>query len=96
MDPAGLPQLQELFQRIIGLVVPLAFVVLLIMLLYAGFKFLTSGGEPKALQSAGGTVTWAILGIVFLVLAWLVLRLIEAFTGITITNFCFGFKPYCV
>lgn len=89
--PAGIKQLQELFTRIINLSVPLAFIALTVMLVYAGIKFITSGGEPKSLQSASGTITWALLGILFLVLAWLILNLIQAFTGVQVTQFCLGF-----
>lgn len=89
--PAGIKQLQELFTRIINLSVPLAFIALTVMLVIAGIKFITSGGEAKPLQSAAATATWALLGILFLVFAWLILQLIEAFTGVRVTQFCLGF-----
>lgn len=92
MQPAGIKQLQELVERIIGLSVPLAFIILTVMLVIGGIKYLTSGGDAKALGSASGTITWAILGIVFLVVAWLVLQLITAFTGVDILNVCIGFS----
>ena len=91
-NPAGALQLQELIQRVINLSIPLAFIVLTIMLIVTGIKFLTSGGEPKALQSASASLTWALLGIVFLVIAWLILLLIKAFTGADVTQFCLGFN----
>lgn len=80
--PAGLIQLEEIVLRIINLSVGLAFIALLVILVYGGIKFLTSGGETKPIQSASGTITWALLGILFLALAWLILRLISVFTGI--------------
>src|SRR3989344_2623111 len=81
-DAAGLTQIEAVFSRVISLFVGLAFVALFVVLVLAGIKFLTSGGDPKALQAARNTVTWALLGILFLVIAWLVLQLIAAFTGI--------------
>ena len=96
MGPTGITQLNQLVLRIINLSVEAAFIVLLIMLVIAGVKYLISAGEPKAIQSANSAVTWALLGIVFLVVAWLVLRLVEAFTGVPVTKFCIGFKPYCL
>lgn len=89
--PAGVLQLQQLLLRLINLIVEGAFIVLLIMLVWAGIKYLTSGGEAKPLQQANTTLTWALLGILFLALAWVVLRLIEAFTGVKVTLFCIGF-----
>lgn len=94
-EPLGVPQLQQLIQRIINLSVGAAFIALTIMLLVSGFKYLTSGGDPKATQAAGQIITWAFLGIIFLILAWLILKLIETFTGVTLTQFCLGFKPFC-
>lgn len=91
LGPAGKQQLVELFTRIINLAVEAAFLVLLIMLIYAGIKYLTSGGDPKSLSSANSTITWALLGILFLAIGWLILRLIENFTGIPVTKFCIGF-----
>lgn len=89
-NPAGLPQLQQLFTRIINLSVGASFIVLTIVLFYAGIRFLTSGGDQKSIKAAADTITWGLLGILFLVLAWLILKLIEAFTGVPVTKFCLG------
>lgn len=91
--PAGKDQLIALFRRIINLSVEAAFTVLLIMLVYAGIRFITSGGDPKSISAASTTVTWAILGILFLAIGWLLLRLVESFSGIPVTRFCIGFNP---
>lgn len=80
--PAGLKELEDLFARIISLSVGLSFIALFVMLIVSGIKFLTSGGEPKALQAAGQSLTWALLGILFLAVAWLILQLIATFVGI--------------
>lgn len=89
--PAGALQLQELIIRIINLSVGFAFIALLCVLIVAGFKYLTSGGDSKSLASAGQAITWALLGVLFLALAWLVLKLIEVFTGVPVTKFDFLF-----
>lgn len=79
--PAGLTQFEELFKRFIQLSVGLSFVILVVVLVWAGIRYLTSGGEAKALQAATQTITWGLLGILFLIIAWLILQLIAAFTG---------------
>lgn len=89
--PAGVNDLQNLFARILNISVGFAFIALLVVLLFAGIKFLTSGGDTKAIQGASQTVTWGLLGMLFLVVAWLVLQLIHAFTGIDVTKFCLNF-----
>ena len=86
-DAAGLKEIEDVFKNVVNVVVGLAFIASLIMLIWAGFKYLTSGGEPKAVQAAHHTFSWALLGILFLAIAWLVLNLIEAFTGVNVTTF---------
>lgn len=85
--PAGLKELEDVFSNIISVVVGLGFVAMLVLLVWAGFKFISSGGEPKALQSARQVFNWALLGIFFMIIAWLVLQLIESFTGLKVTVF---------
>ena len=85
--PAGLDQLEDLFSNFISVVVGVGFIGLLVMLVTAGIKYLTSGGEPKAISSAHQTVTWALLGVVFMAVAWIILQLIKVFTGIDVTIF---------
>lgn len=91
--PAGPQQLLELVQRLINISVSLGFLLLTIMLFWGGIKYLTSGGDPKKLGEAHQTLTWALLGILFMVFAWLILKLLDNFTGVPITQFCIGFKP---
>jgi|SRR3989344_805237 len=88
----GVLQIQEMLSRIISISVGIAFFALTVWLAWGAIKlFITSGGEAKALQQAWRSVTWAFLGLLFLILAWLVLQLIESFTGVTVTQFCIGF-----
>lgn len=84
---AGLKEIEQTFSSIVSVMVGLGFVAMLTFLVWAGFKYLTSGGEPKIVQSAHQSVTWAFLGVLFLAIAWLILQLIEAFTGVKVTFF---------
>lgn len=81
-DAAGLNQIEDIVANIISLVVGIGFITALILLIWAGLKYLTSGGEPKAVQSAHSVTTWALLGIVFMAIAWLILQLVAGFTGL--------------
>jgi len=78
--------LVPLFTNAIKAVVSFGAVALFVMLLVGGFKFLTSGGDSKKLESARGTVTQAIVGIVIMSLAYLILYSIETFTGVSVTT----------
>jgi hypothetical protein len=82
--------LEVVFEKILNVAVELAVVVLFIFLVIGGFKFITSGGDPKATESAKNTLTYAILGLVLLIGIWLILNFIQYFTGIQVTVFKIG------
>lgn len=79
--------LEPLFAKVVQAAAALAGVALFVMLLVGGFKFLFSGGDQKQLEGAKGTVTHAILGLAVIAVAYLILRTIEVFTGVRVTNF---------
>lgn len=96
-NAAGIVQAQELLTRIINISVTLAFMAVTVWLVWGALKFfITSGGDPKALAHAWSSVTWTFMGLFFMVLAWLSLKLILAVTGADVTKYCLGFPPYCV
>lgn len=51
----------------------------LIFIVIAGIKFVTSGGDPKKLGSATSTLTYAIIGLVVTILAFVILRVVQFF-----------------
>jgi hypothetical protein len=72
---------------ILNLAVRFAGIALFIMLIVGGFKYLTSGGDPKATESAQKIITYAIFGLAILLGGWLILLFIREFTGIDVTQF---------
>ena len=82
-----LSALNQLFENILGVVLEIAAVVLFIMLLVGGFKYITAGGNPKMLESAKHTITYAIVGLVVAAGAFLVIEFIEQLTGANIRTF---------
>lgn len=83
---ASIECLVPLIANIIQAVVSLGAVALFIMLLVGGFNFLFSSGDQKKLEAAKGTVTQAIVGIVIMSVAFLIIKTIEVFTGVPITE----------
>lgn len=59
----------------------------LAMVIFSGIRLITAGADPKAFASAWSTFTWAIIGLVLLSAAWLILVIIENFTGAPVTKF---------
>lgn len=86
-DPAQLSDLDFIFENVVSALLALGGIVLFLMLLSGGFKYLTSGGDPKATEGAKNTLTYAIGGLVLLAGSYLILRIISDFTGADVTNF---------
>src|SRR3989304_7750979 len=85
-DPAKISDIVEILENIISLLAPAAGIAFFIMMLIGGFQFLTSGGDPKAAGAARGTLTYAEIGIVLVIVSWLILVLIRDITGADVTT----------
>lgn len=79
--------LEGIVENILGIIVPVVGAILLLMLIVGGFKYITSGGEKEAAAQAKGTLTYAVIGLVVVLSAWLVIRLLESFTGLDLHIF---------
>ena len=86
MEPAKISDIVTVLKNIISLLAPAAGIAFFIMLLFGGYKFITSGGDPKAVGAARSTLTYAIIGIILVVAAWLILQLIKSLTGADVTT----------
>ncbi len=84
---AFLRGLEGVYQSFIVVALVLAAIALFIMLILGGYKYITSGGNPKNIESAKRTLTTAILGMVLVASAYLILRFIGVFTGADIEFF---------
>lgn len=86
-DVAQLSDLADVFRSVIGKLLAFGGIVLLIVLLIGGFKYLTAGSDPKAVESAKKTLSSAIIGIVLVVASYLIISLIQQITGANVTEF---------
>ncbi len=90
---ATIQGLEGIFENVVRVALGFAAIALFIMLIVGGFKYITSGGNPKSLESAKKTLTSAILGMILVASAYLILRFIGVFTGANVENFRI-FYPY--
>src|SRR3990167_8790533 len=87
-DPATFRDLNFLFRNILQSVIVIGGFAAFVMLIFGGFRYLTAQGDPKSISAARGMITWAIVGLAFLILSWLIIRFIADFTGLPLTQFC--------
>jgi hypothetical protein len=76
-----------IFNNVVVSILGFAGIALFIMFLVGGFKYLTSGGNPESVASAQKTITYAIVGLIIVALAFLILVFIQTFTGANVTVF---------
>jgi len=86
-DPAKLSDLNKVFENVVNVALAFAGIVLFIVLIIGGFRYITAGGDPKGIEGARKTLTYAIAGIVLVALAFLIIQFIESFTGARVTEF---------
>lgn len=86
--PNTLQDFAEVFLNILEILIPLGGLVLFVMLLFGGFNFIFSGGDPRKVEGARNTITYAIIGMVLLAAAFFILQIIASITGVEgILNF---------
>jgi len=86
-QPAQIKDLEALFGNVVMVILGFAGTALFILLLSGGFKYMTAGGDPKQIEEAKKTLTYAIGGLIFIVLSLLILVLIQNITGVNVTQF---------
>ncbi|HSX40231.1 MAG TPA: pilin [Candidatus Saccharimonadales bacterium] len=80
-----------LFQNVINGALLFSGIVALIFIILSGVKLINSGGDPKQVEGARKTLTWAIIGLIVIMLAFFIINVISKITGVTcILKFGFG------
>ena len=87
---ATLSCIPGVFQNLVAAALGFAGVVALFLIVYSGIRFITSSGDPKAVEGARNTLTWAIIGLIVIILSFTIIKFIAVFTGATCIN-QFGF-----
>lgn len=90
-EAAQLSEIPTYFGNVLEFMIPLIGIISFVMVLVGGFKILTSGSDTKGLEGGKQTITWAVAGIVFAIVSWLILVTLENITGVTVTQFKFSF-----
>lgn len=79
----GFADFVSLIQRIIEYIFVLILPIAAIVFAYAGFLFITSGGDPNKRKAAKNAMTKLVIGIVVVMLAWLIVKLVLKTLGVT-------------
>ncbi len=72
-----------LFQTLLNFIFGIAGIAAVFFVLLAGFKFVTSGGDAKQVEGARKTLTYAIIGLIVVLLSYAIINFIGQATGVT-------------
>lgn len=72
----GFDTLGGLVNTVIQFLIPLSAVILLFVLIWGGYEFLMSRGEPGKVKSAQAKITSGIIGFVIIILAYSITKLL--------------------
>lgn len=74
------------FGEIISALLPYLFagagLLLLLYLIFGGIQFMTSGGDPKAMESAKGKITGALVGFIIIFASYWIVQIVGIILGI--------------
>src|SRR3989304_4151769 len=79
-DPSAF--VASLIRNGISLLIITAFVVDLIWIIFAGFRFIFAGGESKNISSAWSQIYWGLIGMVVILGSFAIIKLVQTFFGV--------------
>lgn len=74
MEPPRIEEMFSGFDTFIDILLPLGVLIAVAFVVIGGYMWMTSAGNPDKVKQAQGTLTWAILGLIFVLLASLLIQ----------------------
>lgn len=69
-------QIDAMVDSITSKIVPFATLLAFVFVVYAGYMWMISAGDPDKVKKAQGTLQWAVIGLVFVVITSLIIKAI--------------------
>src|SRR3989344_8192534 len=74
----------SVIRAVIQFILVVAFVLAFIMLLIGGIRWITAGGDEKAVAGPRNMITAALIGLIIVLVAYAIIRLVEIFFNVSI------------
>lgn len=82
----GYANLGDFISNFLVLALSLGLLVVLVMLIWGAFEWITSGGDKEAVGKARNRIINALIGLAVLAIAFALARVAGQFTGLNITD----------
>lgn len=86
-DPASLSDLDSVFGSVLRVVLAGVGIAVTIMFVIGGYQFMMAGSDKDAAARAHLTLTYAVIGLILALSAWIILTLLGTFLGVNFANF---------
>lgn len=87
LQNVGYSTLGDFIQKTLSLAFIVAVIVVLFMLIWGAFEWITSGGDKEAVGKARGRIINALIGLAVLAVAFALFQVAGQFLGFDIRNF---------
>lgn len=82
----GTIDLTSTIKLVVNVISMIVGVVAVIMIIWGGMKYITSGGESNKITSAKNTIIYALIGLIIVALAQFIVRFVLSKTTDVVTN----------
>ncbi len=79
--PPRIGEIGGILDNVMGYLTPIGALLAVGMIVYAGYMWMMSSGDANKTGEAQGTITWAVVGLVFLVVFRWILKIVFDFLG---------------
>jgi uncharacterized membrane protein len=80
----------DIINKLVLYLFPLAGILMLLYLLFGGYKYMLSRGDPKAIADARDTITTAVVGFIIVFVAFWIVQIVGVVLGIEQITVIFG------
>jgi len=78
INPLACDTFSECIEIVIGFIFWIAVAIVPIIIIIAGFLFLTSGGDPEKVRTAKKMIFWTVIGLAIVLLAKGIISVIKS------------------
>ena len=78
----GYNTIGDIVNNVVPFIMTMAGIILFFVLMWGGFDYVTSQGQPEKLKTANAKITAGVIGFILLVLSFLITRILAYIFGV--------------
>lgn len=80
-EPKKIGELFGVFDNVFDYIFPLAGLICVVFIIIGGYMWMSAAGDPARIKTAQGTLTWAIIGLIVVLLAVAIIQVVIKFVS---------------